>query len=151
MLKNYTSGVPAHKSVSRIEAQLAAHGAQSVVKQYVDRRLAAVSFFMQLDDRLVPFRLPARVDRVEQVLTGAVRRPRKSTLAKVAEQAERTAWKIISDWVDAQMALIELQQADLAEVFLPYIWDEKKGRSFYQAVITEGYTLLPPPRKDGAC
>jgi len=35
-------------------------------------------------------------------------------------QARRIAWRFIKDWVAAQMALIEAQQATLAQVFLPY-------------------------------
>lgn len=148
MLKNYTSSVPANRSVSHIEECLVKHGAQSVVKQYgEDMRLVAVSFFIGISGKLIPFRLPAKVSQVEKVLRTGVKRPRKGTLEKLREQSERTAWKIISDWVDAQMALVELQQADIGEVFMPYMWSEKLGQSFYQISLEKGFTLLEAPKK----
>ena len=36
------------------------------------------------------------------------------------QQAQKVAWRIIKDWVEAQMAIVEAQMADVAEVFLPY-------------------------------
>jgi hypothetical protein len=148
MIKNYTSSVAATRSVSHIEECLARHGAQSVIKQYgEDRRLAAVSFYMGIREKLIPFRLPAKVDQVEKILHSAMKRsPRPGALIKLKEQAERTAWKIISDWVDAQMALIELQQADMAEVFMPYMWNERVGQSFYQIASKKGFNLLEAPK-----
>jgi hypothetical protein len=147
MIKNYTSSVPSNRSVSHIEERLAAHGAQSVVKQYgEDRRLAAVSFFMRIGDRLVPFRLPARTAQVEQIFKARVKKPRRGTLEKLSEQAERTAWKIISDWVDAQMALVELQQAEIAEIFMPYMWSERLGKSYYQIAEAQGFKMIEGPK-----
>lgn len=148
MIKNYTSSVSSSKSVMRIEEKLAEHGAQSVVKQYsADRKLEAISFFMQIGDRLMPFRLPARVSQVEKILVSGVRRARKGTVQKIKDQAERTAWKIIVDWVEAQMALVDLHQAELAEIFMPYMWSERLGKSFYQLACDRGFNLLEAPKK----
>lgn len=47
------------------------------------------------------------------------------------EQAERTAWKCLKDWVDAQMALIQLGLANMDEVFMPYIMD-RNGNTLYE-------------------
>lgn len=147
MIKNYTSSVPASRSVSHIEEKLASHGAQSVVKKYEDKRLVAVSFFMQIQDKLIPFMLPAKTEQVKKLLHSNVKRPRKGTIDKLTEQSERTAWKIISDWVDAQMALVELQQAEIAEIFLPYMWNEKSGQTFYQIASDKGFNMLEAPKK----
>jgi len=146
MIKNYTSGVPANRSVMKIEELLARHGAQSVVKQYENRKLIAISFFMQITGKLIPFRLPARISQVEKVLKENVKKPHKGTLERIADQAERTAWKIILDWVEAQMALVELQQAEIAEIFMPYMWSEKLGQSFYQIAMEKGFNLLEAPK-----
>lgn len=147
MIKNYTSSVPANRSVSHIEDCLSSHGAQSVVKQYENKRLVSVSFFMQIKGQLIPFRLPAKTEQVEKILRSSIKRPRPGTLDKLAEQAERTAWKIISDWVDAQMALVTLNQAEVAEIFMPYMWSEKLGQSFYQIAVERGFNLLEAPSR----
>jgi hypothetical protein len=44
-------------------------------------------------------------------------------------QAVRTAWRIVKDWTEAQMALVETQMVTTQEVFLPY------------AVMRDGRTL----------
>ena len=37
------------------------------------------------------------------------------------DQAYRVAWRNILDWVQAQMALLEIGMAKMEEVFLPYM------------------------------
>ena len=148
MIKNYTSSVAAARSVSHIEEALAEHGAQSVLKQYDSetRKLVAVSFFMQIGNKLIPFRLPARSDQVFKIFCAKMKRTTPGILAKAQEQAERTAWKIISDWIDAQMALVDLQQAEIAEIFMPYMWNDRLGKSFYQIAQDKGFNMLEAPK-----
>lgn len=35
-------------------------------------------------------------------------------------QAIRTAWRVIRDWVEAQLALVEINMVTVPQVFLPY-------------------------------
>ena len=151
MIKNYTSSVSAAKSIMHIEECLAANGASSIIKQYglIDKKVIAISFFINIGDSVgfTPFRLPANVSAVEAILRRACKKPRKSFDDKVKQQAERTAWKILSDWVDAQMALIQMDQAKLIEVFMPYIWYERQGKSFFQMVESSGFSMLEAPKK----
>lgn len=43
-------------------------------------------------------------------------------------QAERVAWRILKDWVEAQLALIEAGMSKLDEVMLPYMMTNR-GRT----------------------
>jgi len=36
-------------------------------------------------------------------------------------QAERVAWRIVKDWVEAQLAILESEMVHLDEIFLPYM------------------------------
>jgi len=60
------------------------------------------------------------------------------------EQAERVAWRIIKNWVDAQMAILETQMVQFDEIFLPYMLNSK-GQTFFQMYqqkqLTEGEDL----------
>jgi hypothetical protein len=144
-LKNYTSQVPVSRSISYIEAKLARHGARQVVKFYDEKkRVASVAFIMMADGVEVPYKLPAKVAQCEQILRSEVRRPRADTFERIARQAERTAWKIVSDWVDAQMAMIELSQVEFMEVFLPYLYSFAKEQTFFEAIKERGYKALLP-------
>ena len=60
------------------------------------------------------------------------------------EQGRRTAWKTIRDWIEVQMSMIQLQQADFREVFMPYIWNGK--RTFFQAIKESNFKGLLPEK-----
>ncbi len=144
-LKNYTSQVSASRSISWIEDKLARHGARQILKEYTaDGRVASIAFIMHIEGAELPFHLPARITACEKVLKGKVRRPRPSTYKHIAEQSERTAWKILADWVDAQMAMVELAQVDVLEVFLPYLFDRSKQQTFYQTLQARGFQKALP-------
>jgi len=142
MIKNYTSEVPASRSVLRIEEQLMKHGAKNIMKIIEQQKLIGIAFIIPIGGTDTPFRLPARIDRVELQLKKLIKRPRKGTLSKVSEQAARTAWKILADWVDIQMALVELDQAEFGEVFLPYMYDYQKEETFFDKMKASGYKML---------
>lgn len=61
---------------------------------------------------------------------------KKKKRADFAQQAERTAWKIVQDWVEVQMSMIQTRQADFEEVFMPYLFDGKQ--TIYQRAVAAG-------------
>ncbi|HML73350.1 MAG TPA: hypothetical protein PKB02_02520 [Anaerohalosphaeraceae bacterium] len=145
MLKNYTSQVPASRSIAYIESVLALHKATQIIKQYsVSGYVKSIAFSMMVNGVPVHFMLPAQVGNCYMVLRGQIRRYRPDMEKRLLEQAERTAWKIVSDWTDAQMAMIDLAQVELTEVFLPYVYDPKHDRTLYQVVKQFGVNDLFP-------
>lgn len=143
MIKNYTSQVPANRSVMHIEERLVKQGAKNILKLYdKSQRLEGVAFIISVSGNDMPFRLPARIDRVTRQLQAAVKRPRKQTMDRIAKQAERTAWRLLADWVDVQLSLVALDQVELVEVFLPYIYDYSKKQTFFERMKAGGFALL---------
>jgi hypothetical protein len=143
-LKNYTSSVSAHKSIQFIERQLAAHGATSVMKRYgPEGRIEAIMFVIPIDGKEMVFKVPSRIKACEKVLESMLSpRARPETVKKIPAQAERTAWKINSDWIEAQMAMIDLAQVELIEVFLPYAYDPATQRTFFEQLKERKYKGL---------
>lgn len=147
-LKNYTSQVAASRSVAWIEQQLVKHGAKQILKQYDDGILSGICFMINIDGQEMPFKLPAKVRECQLVLEQNLgRRARPETRKKLREQAERTAWKILFDWVGSQMAMIELAQVELMEIFLPYLYDAAKDLTYFQMVKEKSYKGLLPSFK----
>ena len=143
MIKNYTSTVPAARSVAYIEQKLVDYGASNIVKRYdAQKKLVAIVFQIPRGEQLFPVILPARLAAVEKTLRKAVRRPRPGTEEKIREQAERTAWKILQDWVDVQFSMIALEQAEFLEVFLPYLYDPRRDQSFFEVMRDNGFKQL---------
>ena len=127
---NYTSSIDPAKTIGEIQKILGAKGAKSVSAEYSKGEAVALYFSIDLNGRPLNFRLPCNHEKVLSVMQ------RDSTIAKgyrTPEQAKRTAWRIIKDWVEAQMALVEAEQADLAEVFIPYAVMQN-GTTFYHAI-----------------
>lgn len=144
-LKNYTSGVPASRSIAWIEAKLAGCGATQILKMYdLTARVEGIAFIMPINGKEMSFKLPARVDECEVVLRAAVKRPRADTLKRIGQQAERTAWKIVADWVDAQMAMIDLSQVEFMQIFMPYLYSHAKKQTYFEIVKGRGFQKLLP-------
>src|SRR6266545_5586211 len=95
------------------------HISPQFFKEYRDGKVTGIVFIIPVLSGELPIRLPARVEQVKQKLYGK----RAVYTPAMEEQARRTAWANIRDWLDAQMALIETGQVRLEEVLLPYLTD----------------------------
>lgn len=112
------------------------------MKNYEAGQLVALCFNVTLPNgKPVTIKLPANHKAVHDSLKKEVRRPRKGTLERLEDQAMRTSWKLMQDWVEVQISLIKMQQVDFLQVFLPYVWDGKK--TFYAALKENKFLALP--------
>jgi hypothetical protein len=142
MIKNYTSSVSSEKSVSQIEITLVRHGAKNIFKTYEDKSLNGIAFTMPINGKDIPFKIPARTANIEKRMLSSIKKPRKGTIDKIKQQSARTAWKILLEWVQIQMTLIDMDQADFMEVFMPYIYDSKSQQTFFDRFKNDGFKLL---------
>lgn len=128
---NYTTQISAEKTVSEIQSMLAKAKATAVLTEYDDGVLSAISFRVQTPHGLLTFRMPANVQRILQVI---VRDGKIPSRLRTKEQAARVAWRIMKDWLAAQLAIIEAGMVDLAQVFLPYMQVTPDGGTLYEAL-----------------
>lgn len=142
-VKNYTSSVSVDRSVSLIEKALVQGGATHIAKIYEDGKLAGLTFQLSLNSHPMIFRLPANVKKVQKLFMNQVKRPRAQTEKRTWEQAERTAWKLLHDWVDVQVSLIKIEQVEFMQVFLPYVYDPIRDQTFYERLKESGFKALP--------
>jgi len=136
-IANYTTSVPIHQTTGEIQKILIAHGATDIAFQYDDGFLVGVAFRIPGPDGDVAFALPARWKRVQKALErqGADRRFR------TPEHAQKVTWRLIRDWLRAQMSLLAADTADLAEVFFPYMIGP--GRQTAYELWQRGQLALP--------
>lgn len=144
-IKNYTSGIAAETTIARIEFKLSAVGATGIMKLYgPDKKVSALIFQMPNGSRSHAIKVPANVHSCYEAMwknhcqTHA--RPREETKSVIREQAHRTAWKLVQDWIEVQVSMIVMQQAEPLEVFLPYVWDGKQ--TYFESVKTGGFKQL---------
>lgn len=144
MLKNYTSTVSAEKSVQRIERLLVQHGARNVFKEYDGLgTLVALMFSIETSGRIMAFKIPIKVYEAERIMKESVKKPRKDTFKNIKRQAEMTAWKLASDWVEVQLSYVTLGQVEFLQVFLPYVYDPVRKETFFEKMKGGGFKLLP--------
>lgn len=127
---NYTTSIQAGKTVGEIQQMLAKAGAQSVSIEYdAEAMPSALTFTIIFLSKPLPLKVPCNSDGVYKALCKAPGVPKSS---KNVAQARRVAWRIIKDWTEAQLAIVESQQAEMAEVFMPYALDSDTGQTLFQ-------------------
>ena len=123
---NYTTKIKPDKTAGEIQVILGKGGARAVMSEYEGGEVSAISFQLEITGQILSFRLPINTGGVLRALN----RDCEDKFCN-GEQAARTAWRILKSWVEAQLALVDSNQAELAEVFLPYLQDET-GQTIYQ-------------------
>lgn len=165
-LKNYTSDVPVSQTIYRIEQVLIKCGVSGITKEYANTAgdILAITFRIPGPTGDITIRLPADVQKAQDALwldyvdgdklnakgdaIEAWNTRKKKRKADFADQAARTAWKIIQDWVEVQMSMIQMKQADTLQVFLPYVYDERQKLNFYERCVGNGYSFLLPEKTE---
>ena len=135
---NYTTTVDAFKTVSEIEYILMKHKAKSIMKNYEGETITGLSFLIDTGRQQVPVRLPVKIDECLEVLKKEKRN--KSNVKATREQAERVAWRILKDWIEAQMALLDIEMVRFEEIFLPYI-EIDNGQTVFQRLEEQQFLL----------
>lgn len=142
---NYTTKIDPEKTGGEIQRMLARAGASQVLTEFDNGSLSAISFRLMHNDVMVTFRLPAQVDRIYVILQNDKKVERRY---RNREQAARTGWRIIKDWIEAQLAIVEADQAEMVEVFLPYAQNPSTGETMFQMMENSDMFLLSPPKEN---
>ena len=156
-LANYTTEVAAEKSAFEIQTMLRDHGAIAVSIRYgSEKNPSGIAFLIKTRIGPAQFELPANAAAVEKLLLSLrTKKPEtwhsdyKQVMQRVHDQAARVAWRILRDWVRAQLAIIETEMVTLDQVFLPYLKDDH-GKTVYEIFIAGQLALNPgKPAVDG--
>lgn len=110
---NYTTQVGSDKSIAEITGILSRFGARSITTEFdADGFVSGITFV---------------VNGVYGTLRAAKGVPHRN---RTIAQARRVAWRILKDWLEAQLALFQVGQAEVAQVLMPYAVDAE-GRTAY--------------------
>jgi hypothetical protein len=142
-LKNFTTTKPVTDTVAEIHKILANHKAKKVMFDYFDDgRMESICFQIATPTGDMGVRLPANSAAVQRVLTEQKKTGKsKTTIDNSPEQAERVAWRIVKDWLDSQLAILETEMVDVRQVFFPYLLDNN-GNTLYE-LFEKGQLALP--------
>ncbi len=143
---NYTTTIEASKTVMEIQKILVTHGAKSILTNYDSNGvIESLSFLVNTPQGEIGIKLPVNPDAVLKVMSkyGSKVPYRLQTRT----QAIRIAWRILKDWVEAQMAILETEMVKIDQIFLPYI-ETPKG-TIYQLYTDKQQLLLSSVKSQG--
>jgi len=141
-LLNYTTKVPVARTAAQVQAILAQNGAKAVMFEYDGQgRISALAFKVITAHGVLPIKMPLNADATFHVLEKqADEREIPRSFANEAH-AYRVAWRIIKDWLEAQMSLLETEMVAMEEIFLPYVL-LGEGETIYEAISSRGFKQL---------
>lgn len=141
ILKNYTTIKNYRTTIQEIETYLSKMGAKRILKEYDGRGIVtSLSFEINYNEKLLPIKLPARIDRVPAALRSIYNTDKELTSTQKAlvkkamgdeQRAINIAWRIIKDWLEANMSIMQLDQINMLEALLPFVV-MKNGKTFYE-------------------
>ena len=132
---NYSTSISTEKTIGQIVECLVKHGASKIIQDYdTDRLAAGLSFGLIVEGNVLLFTIKANWMGVLKAMQKDKKCPQRLCNK---EQALRVSWRILKDWIQSQMAIVEAQQAELAEVFLAYCVT-KNGDTLYDNLKTNG-------------
>lgn len=140
---NYTTQIHFEKSIMEIRQQLVRHGATRIVSDYNGLIPSAIRFSLPVNGQEVAFSLPANYKAVLATLEANPDVPKRY---QNEEHALNVSWRIIKDWVEVQMALVEVRLAEVAEVFLPYAIGNS-GKTLFQEIKGGAMQMLQSPQQ----
>lgn len=133
---NYTTQVPVSRTVAEIQDTLVRYGAARIGVDYENGAASRLMFTLDTSVGVRTYSLPASVDKMHRLM---IRRGNEGKLGSLSrakwqseEQAARVAWRVLKDWLTAQLALIDTEMVALEVVMLPYLMVDQ-DRTLYQA------------------
>jgi hypothetical protein len=118
---NYTTVIAASKTAGECIAMLAEHGADQIGMSYADKKPVGLTFRVETVHGHRQFSLPVNVEGVFRALVRANHTGGIPPKYASREQAERTSWRVLKDWLEVQLALVDAGIAELEESMLAYV------------------------------
>jgi len=137
-IKNYTTEVAVGKTMGEITQTLSRRGVNRISTLFDDNgNPTGIGFTMKTDYGFRDFEFTVNSAGVLAVLKREAQ-PRYQN----PDQAARVGWRIAKDWLEAQVALVEIGLASMDQVFMPYMIGDAKGHTVYDLVRAQGLKEL---------
>ncbi len=133
---NYTTSVPAMRTINQVQSKLVEHGAKAVMMNYEQGRIASLAFQVDCPAGVLSIKLPIDLKATLKVMEREGLQPRYLT----EDHAYRVSWRIVKDWLEAQMALLDTEMVRMEQIFLPYVMT-KDGKTVYEVMAGMNFQL----------
>lgn len=137
---NYTTKIAAKRTTGECLELLAEAGADAVSVTYTNREPTGLAFRLNTPTGRRDFMLPVNIDGVQKMLAKANSEGRlrsdgyRTSAYQTRDHAANVAWRVVKDWLEAQLAVIGAEIVTLDQVMLPYL-EVDAGKTLYQAFL----------------
>lgn len=125
MFSYFGGGISSIITVNKIEEYLNKLDLKDMYKTYHLGDVCAISFTIEYNGIPLQVSLPINVYAVQEKLKCKHKR------------AHRVACELLSDWVIRTVRMIQAGQINIVEGFLPYIFDKKTGKTFFESIVKQ--------------
>lgn len=129
-LMNYTTTIEPIKTAGEIMGILAGKGAKSINMDYTNGEPSGIAFHIVLNGVELSFRLPCNAEGAFKAMCNM----KIPNGYKNRIQAKRVAWRNLKAWVESQLAMVEMQQVEMSEVFMPYMVIADTNQTLFQVL-----------------
>lgn len=141
---NYTTRIEVAKTAGEISALLASAGAAEISTRHADGRIVGMSFALITPHGERRYTLPIESAGIEEIIRRD-KSPNLRPMHRTPEHADRVAWRVARDWLDAQLALIAARMVTIDQVMLPYLITRDDGATLYQVYRERETAAIEPP------
>ena len=137
---NYTTSIDAWKTVNEIQQIMSKHKVTHFSIRNEGTRPVALSFTIDYNGMPMNFLLPCNHKGVWNIIKNDRDIPVK---LRNEDQAFRVSWRIVKDWVEAQLAIVDAELAPIQEVFMAYLVMNASGQTLSKMILEgDGMKLL---------
>lgn len=137
---NYSTKVDAWRTVNEIQQILAKHGVSHFSIKNEGSFPIGLSFTIDYKGQPLNFLLPCNYKGVLGCFKKTKGVPASS---KNDAQALRTSWRIVKNWVEAQLAIIQSDSVTIHEAFMAYLVVNADGQTLSDKLLNgDGLKLL---------
>jgi hypothetical protein len=141
---NYTTVIDPQKSAGECVAMLARHGVTALGQTFDGKGVpTGLTFQIMTPWGMRQYSLPINVTGTNAALAKAYSKRLIPLRYANLEQAQRVAWRVMRDWLEVQLALINAGVAELNQVMLPYMHADP-GVTVYEKYVQNEQAALEP-------
>lgn len=140
-LLNYTTKIPWDRSYAEVKALLITHGAKGFMERVDDHGyITDFIFSLSTPDGEIPIKIPIDVESTLKILTKQYHNGEIGKQFTEPKRARNIAWRIIKDWLQAHVWLVETEMMKMEQILLPYMMVNKK-QTLYDAMKGKHFLL----------
>lgn len=131
-IKNFSTKVPAARTVMEIEQLLMQLGATEIRKTNNGQFITEIIFMYEERGHKIAFKIPANFDKVHELLKKSKPTGISKQRANSREHAYNVGWRIVKDWIHSHLTMLQINAVSVPQLFLSYAYDQTSGKTVYE-------------------